>query len=1060
MRSLLAIFKKNKLFILVFIFFCFAFRTSFPQDYNFRNFSSDDGLAQSYVYSITQDEHGYLWICTGDGVSRYNGFIFENYGTTDSLTDNFTTRTITDGGWLWFGHMNGGISYFNGKSFNKVIIPETNISPITDFSKSPGGRLWASTFSDGFLELSKDPGAVRTISFKDQTIVTSFKFLTDNELLTGTNTGLFYCRLTGTSGIEIIRSVTEIPGSKISSIQTMRNGSGFYVATENDGIFKLAYGSNRFEVTELATDKKFIFTGIHDIYEDSQSNLWLGSFGNGLIKMSITDSGTETKISCFNSSNGFITDNVKTIYEDLEGNIWCGNYGQGLTLLLPKIFSLYKFDNTKYSNNFLSLHFTPQCKWIGTERGLVKMDLSTGKIVKFYEKESGLPDDAITALYSSDGKELWIGTRENGVFHMDTAKEKIVKYTIKNGTLESSITNITGEGEQVWIGTKKGLFNLDTGTGNITEYSINNGLPNNFINCLFIDKTDRLWIGTPGNSLVYIYDNKVIKTPYDSHRGILSITEDFDSRIWLGLNGNGLFIINADSIVELTVKEGLLSNFCYSLLCDDNNNIWTGHRTGLSKIRANDFKVIGLPGIKEVTDNYEFNPNSAVKDQEGEIWFGSNNGIVTYDPSLENPRPTPPVLSITSIQIDDIEQVQNNKIILPPGHHKIRIDFIGVILKEPSLVSYQYMLDGYDQWSETKNSTVTFNRLTDGEYTFLLQAISGNGAITESPLSIEFIIKKPVWKRWWFFPANGILLFLLIFIFIKRREHMFLIEKRILEEKVRERTYEIQCQKNEIELQHKMIQEKNESITSSITYASRIQNAILPPKELIDKLFPDNFIMNQPKDIVSGDFFWIAEKDGKIVFTVADCTGHGVPGAFMSLLGITFLNEIVNIQGITKSDTIVTELREKVINTFQQNRKDIPTNDGIDLALCVLDKGHKKFQFTGGRNNIVYIRDKKLEIIKSDPFPVGFTYDDPKPFTMKEIDYRNGDIFYLFTDGYKDQFGGDLYKKYLTSNFHKTLLEIHEIPMSDQRIILGKKLKEWMRDNIQTDDITILGIRF
>ena len=147
-----------------------------------------------------------------------------------------------------------------------------------------------------------------------------------------------------------------------------------------------------------------------------------------------------------------------------------------------------------------------------------------------------------------------------------------------------------------------------------------------------------------------------------------------------------------------------------------------------------------------------------------------------------------------------------------------------------------------------------------------------------------------------------------------------------------------------------MIDEKNANITSSIKYASNIQNAVLPPIELIDKLLPDNFILSKPKDIVSGDFYWLAEKDNKIVFTVADCTGHGVPGAFMSLLGITLLNEIVNIQGITRSDVIVTELRDSLIHSLQQSRKDITTSDGFDIALCVLDHQQKK--------NSIYRRDE------------------------------------------------------------------------------------------------------
>jgi serine phosphatase RsbU (regulator of sigma subunit) len=340
-----------------------------------------------------------------------------------------------------------------------------------------------------------------------------------------------------------------------------------------------------------------------------------------------------------------------------------------------------------------------------------------------------------------------------------------------------------------------------------------------------------------------------------------------------------------------------------------------------------------------------------------------------------------------------------------------------------------------------------------------LKASSGDGAVSLNPLTISIIIKKPVWKKWWFYPVNVLLLFILTFIYIKRREYRFLAEKRILEKKVRERTYEIQTQKNEIELQRDLINEKNASITSSIKYASHIQNAVLPPMEFIDKLLPDNFILSKPKDIVSGDFYWLAEKDNKIVFVVADCTGHGVPGAFMSLMGITLLNEIVNIQGITRSDAIITKLRENLIQSLQQSRKDIPTSDGIDISLCVMDQQQKRIQYTGGMNNLIFIRDGKLEVIRGDRSSVCVVYDNSDPFTMKEIDYEKGDVLYLFSDGYQDQFGGEHDRKYFVHRFYTLLLDIHRKPMVKQKEALEKNLKEWMGDNVQTDDITVMGIR-
>jgi ligand-binding sensor domain-containing protein/serine phosphatase RsbU (regulator of sigma subunit) len=901
--------------------------------------------------------------------------------------------------------------------------------------------------------------------FKDQVFITSFDFLNDNELLVGTNTGLLYARLKESGEIEIIRTFTEIPESKVTCIQKMRNNSGFYIATENDGIFQITYEKTLFKVSKIIADPGFDFTGIQDICEDYQSNLWLGSFGYGLIKMIYSSEGEFTKFNYYNKTNGFASDNVKTVFEDREGNIWSGNYGEGLTRITNKVFSVLTYDKALYGNNIFSICFNKQYRWIGTENGLIKTDPLTGKIIKFYSSDSGLPKDTVTSIYSTNGQELWIGTEKNGVFCMETGTERIHKYPIRDGALENSITVITGKGEQIWIGTKKGLYKINSRTQKINWYSINQGgLPHNFINCLYIDRKGILWISTSSNTFAYIQDSTVYKVPLYSGSGILTlgpITEDADSRIWVGSKGNGVFLIEPDSIINLTVNEGLLSNYCYSLICDDHKNIWIGHKGGISRIRTTDFSIKPLQLVEGTKDIYHFNPNAIIKDQQERIWFGSDNGVISYDPSMENPRSLPPALRITSIKINDEGRDYSDKIILSPGNYKIRIDFLGINLKEPELVTYQYKLDNYEQWSEiTKNTSITYNRLTEGDYNFILKASSGDGAASENPLTINIIIKKPIWKKWWFYFTTVILLIGMTYSYVKRREYKFLAEKKILEEKVLERTYEIQRQKNEIERQRDIIDEKNVNITSSIKYASHIQNAILPATELINKLLPDCFILSRPKDIVSGDFYWLAEKEYKIVFAVADCTGHGVPGAFMSFLGITILNEIVNIQGITRSDAIVMKLREEIIRSLQQNRKDVATLDGIDIALCVLDKHQKRIQYTGAMSDLVYIRDKKLEEVKADHISVSVLSYDSGQFAMNEIDCRKGDVFYLFSDGYKDQFGGESNKKYLKQRFYDTLLEIHELSMSNQKEILEKKLNEWMKDNIQTDDITVMGIHF
>ena len=1036
------------------------------QDYNFRNFNSEDGLTQSYVHTILQDVHGYLWVGTDNGLFRYNGFNFENYPTGDSLADNFIVNGIRDGESLWFGHKNGRISYYNGKKFSTFSKTQPDLSSITDFKKSPDGQIWVSCYNDGLLKLSKDSGVVKHILFKDPGNIISFDFLNNDELLIGTNTGLLYSKLSDSGEIEIIHPVLEIPESKVTCIQKMRNRSGFYIATEDDGIFQLTKEDELFKISKIIAGTDFNLAGIQDVYEDSRSNLWLSSKGkgHGLIKISYSTSGDSAKILFLNKTNKFPTDDVITTYEDREGNLWSGNYGQGLTLITPKTFSINRIDNPLSGENIFSIWFGSQYRWIGTENGLVKMDQTTGKFIKFYSKESGLPKDTVTSIYSTDGKELWIGTESNGIFRMVVGNEKILKYPIKIGTLENSITSITGKGDHIWIGTKKGLCSIDLTNDKIQWYSINQGgLPHNHIKCLFLDTKDKLWISTQSNTLAFIQNGKISKIPINTDSGILTlgpISEDADSSIWVGSNGHGVFRIESDSITNLTAKEGLLSDYCYSLICDDHKNVWIGHKRGLSKIRTTDFSVKPIQDIQSKMDSYQFNLQAICKDQYKKIWFGTDKGLVSYDPLMEYPQFLPPVLSIISIKINDEEKDITDKLFLPPGNYKIKFDFLGISLKEPELVTYQYKLEGYDQWSEiTKNTSKTYDRLTEGEYTFILKTSSGDGAVSENPLTIDIIINKPVWKKWWFYPSAFIFLFIGTFLYIKRREYKFIAEKKILEEKVLERTYEIQCQKNELKLQRDIIDEKNANITSSIEYASHIQKAVFPPVELIDKLLPDNFILSKPKDIVSGDFYWLAEKDNKIVIVIADCTGHGVPGAFMSILGITLLNEIVNIQGITSSDDIVTKLRERVVHSLQQGRKNIPTSDGLDIALCVLDLHRNTIQYTGGMQNIVLIRDNKLEEVKADRFSVCVHSDSSGPFTMKEIECRKGDLLYLFSDGYQDQFGGNFDKKFLRPHFYTILLEIHDLPMVKQKEILENKLRDWMKDRDQTDDITVIGIR-
>ncbi|MCF8225586.1 MAG: SpoIIE family protein phosphatase [Bacteroidales bacterium] len=286
------------------------------------------------------------------------------------------------------------------------------------------------------------------------------------------------------------------------------------------------------------------------------------------------------------------------------------------------------------------------------------------------------------------------------------------------------------------------------------------------------------------------------------------------------------------------------------------------------------------------------------------------------------------------------------------------------------------------------------------------------------------------------------------------RENAALKDKvnRELEDKVRERTKEIRMQKEQIERQ-------NKEIKYSFDYAKRIQSTVLPPAEVFENLFSEHFIFFKPKDIVSGDFYWISQKEENIYITASDCTGHGVPGSLMSMLGITMLHEIVNEKDFFHSDKILNELRFSITRTLKQEGKPGEQKDGMDMVLLIYDSASRKLEFSGANNPMYLIRNHEMIEYKGNNMPVAI-FDNMSDFTRQIIQLEKGDRIYLFTDGFPDQFGGPQGKKFKYKPFKKLLLEIHERPMDEQKRILQMVFDEWKGALDQIDDVLVMGLRF
>ncbi len=283
--------------------------------------------------------------------------------------------------------------------------------------------------------------------------------------------------------------------------------------------------------------------------------------------------------------------------------------------------------------------------------------------------------------------------------------------------------------------------------------------------------------------------------------------------------------------------------------------------------------------------------------------------------------------------------------------------------------------------------------------------------------------------------------------------------ERVLEQKVIARTEEVVKQKEEIELQSKELEILFKQVTDSIHYAKRIQEAILPPNNLVKAILPESFVLYKPKDIVSGDFYWIDKKQDWNYFAAVDCTGHGVPGAFMSIVGYNILKDILKNTDSFAPSVIMDKMNEGVANTLHTNSSsETQTKDGMDMTLCAINYNTLELQFSGAFNPLYIVRNGELIQHKADKFPVGMFIGEKQNFTNNTIQLQKGDHIYIFSDGYADQFGGPKGKKFMAGNFRDLLVDVSKRPISQQKDVLDKTIESWRGNLEQVDDILIIGV--
>jgi serine phosphatase RsbU (regulator of sigma subunit) len=356
-------------------------------------------------------------------------------------------------------------------------------------------------------------------------------------------------------------------------------------------------------------------------------------------------------------------------------------------------------------------------------------------------------------------------------------------------------------------------------------------------------------------------------------------------------------------------------------------------------------------------------------------------------------------------------------------------------------------------WSKMTTEREIPYGLTDGKYKFNLISVNEEGLSQETPVSFEIIIKPPVYIRWWFILSVIAAITGIVILIIRERDKAQKKIQDYLEKELEARTSVVMKQKGEIELQ-------NLEITDSINYAKRIQSSILPDINKLKESFKDAFILFHPRDIVSGDFYWFDKlEEDKFILVCADSTGHGVPGAFMSMIGSTLLQDIVSRKRISKPSEILTLLDKQIFSTLNQNVELGVSNDGMDMVVCEFNVKTRHIRFASAMRPVIIVLDGEPFYIKGNRSSVGGESAIEKFFDNQEYYLNEGDTVYLFSDGLPDQFGGTDGKKMKIARLKRLIEQVSKLPMNEQKEVISKFFFDWKGTYDQVDDILLMGVK-
>lgn len=1048
--------------------------TAQKSPYHIRNYKPTEYGGFTQTWQVLQDDRGIIFLAstsnifTYDGV-KWNGIPVKIGAATRQIHYDSTAHTIYVGAVQEFGCLERDTTgYYSFHSFMDQLTPEESV--FTDVWKiqQQGNKIYFQSAEHIFIVEDK-----KVVGRIDPQEGSTFALMFNCG-------GRIYVRQRGVGLMEISGTAMKlVPNSEMFATTRLMgmlpvDANTNYLLTNDQGFVRMSNATSAapvFESFPMADDTFLREAGVLGVEWINEREFAVYS-RYGLM---IYNKNFQPKY-LFNKSTGLNDESISEVFVDREKNIWLA-FNNGCSMISYNAPVLLFSEDNGFDGTLEMLEITGDTMYIGSSTGLFRsVGIHDGQTSMPFERVAGIPNEAwdisvagpSVLVSSSTGVYEVIG---NSATHITERYTNSVSWIDTNQTLlaaeKGGFTILSVDGERNWqeemhfempgmelLRIAKPQINS---TGNyeftaLSRFKTAFRIEFNSVDSLLRFREYTIINGVPLEDCFPVRMGDTVY--YVSYRNAYRYRPELD--------------IN-DSSVCITAAPDIFERLFSGDMSDIRNVV--DYRLFMERPMESEFtRFFGRTGARVTSASIMLgrifiNSNLQLGRAEtpDHVWILSQQSIAKYDLSFQLDTSVRYVAIITHVRFagDSMEYYYPDKVIeVPYELNSMKFNFAAPYFMYDMGSMYRYQLLGYDtMWSQkTNNPEKEYTNLPEGTYSFVVEAINPFG-VHSRPARFTFTILPPWYRTGWAYFLYTIAFLGVVYLSARISARTLRKQKERLEEIVTERTAEVVEQKHQLEEQKIDLEVAYKGIQDSIHYSQRIQQAILPTPAEIKRIVPESFVLFFPRDIVSGDFYWLAEKADLKYIACVDCTGHGVPGALMSMVGNTILNQIIIEKNITAPDQVLNHLH---IGVRQALKQDVggDTRDGMDLSLIVIDGNKSQLVYAGANRNLWIIRGGKLLETKADKFPIaGSQQEVERRFTAHTIPLQKDDAIYMTTDGYADQFGGPRGKKFMVKQLTRVLLDIHAKPMQEQKLIMERNFFAWKSELEQVDDVLVIGIK-